>query len=126
MKKIKFTGEDGRRYSISPEEKIFCEKYIEFQGNCTEAMLAAGLGKGSRRSIAAIGGWMLSKPYISQFLKLILHNRISVSNENESEIVRKQLLFLITQNQNLGAKMKAIRLYNKLARRYPKGTRYIK
>jgi len=122
MKKIKFIGEDRKRYSISPEAKIFCKKYIEFKGNCTEAMLAAGLGGRSRRSTAAIGGWMLSKPRISQFLELILHNRISINNENEVAAVRKELIFLITQRQDLRAKLRAIRLYNKLTRRYPRGS----
>ncbi|GAH59537.1 unnamed protein product [marine sediment metagenome] len=116
-KNIKFLGEGNKEYTISPIEKVFCEKYIEFRGNGTEAILAAGFKTKNRKSASAMASRRLLKPRIAQFLKSILSGNVSMSNDTEK--VMKHLAFLITQNKSFSIKLRAIRLYNKLARRYP-------
>ncbi len=116
-KNIKFLGADGKEYAISPIEKIFCEKYIQLKGNGAEAILATGFKTKNRKSASAMASRRLLKPHIGQFLKSILTGNVSMSDDTEK--VMKQLAFLITQNKSLSIKLRAIRLYNKLARRYP-------
>ncbi len=123
-KNIKFLGEGNKKYTISPIEKIFCEKYIGFRGNGTEAILAAGFKTKNRKSASVMASRRLLKPHIAQFLKSILGGNVSMSDDTEKVI--KHLAFLITQNKSLSIKLRAIRLYNKLARRYPGQINYNK
>lgn len=123
-KNIKFLGEGNKKYVISPIEKVFCEKYIEFRGNGTEAILATGFKTKNRKSASAMASRKLLKPHIAQFLKSILSGNVSMSDDTKK--VMKHLAFLIMQNKNLSMKLRAIRLYNKLARRYPGQINYKK
>jgi len=100
---FKFTGLDGKDYSLTFQQKLFVEKYLEFKGNGVEAIIEAGYdveykknGKSTgvtNRKLAAVMAYEnLIKPNISAYITLKLEE-YGFNDDN----VAKQHLFLINQ-----------------------------
>lgn len=107
-----FKGNDSKFYRITLKEKIFCERYLDFQGNGSEAAFEAYKCK-NMQTAGAIAYENLKKPHIIAYIDLKLEER-GFCDEN----VRKQHLFTLNQFADLGAKNKAIDMFYKMKGKY--------
>lgn len=116
-----FIAEDGKEYSLTAMEKVFCELYLELQGNGTEAIIGAGYnvknsrGEENRNLAKGMASEYLTKPNIFAYVTYLL-TRYGF----DSESVEKQHLFLINQFGDLSAKAKGIDMFYKVKGKYPK------
>ena len=132
----KFKAPDGKTYTITPKEKIFCDVYLETGGNKTIAALEAyeiankelckirwrELGENDKvkrrraESVAAtMGSKKVRKGEIKAYIDTVLENNGWVEKE-----VRVEHFKNIKQSKQLGVKNTAIDMYYKLKSKYPK------
>jgi phage terminase small subunit len=103
---------------LTHKQKLFCEYYVskEFFGNGTQSYIKAyqvDLTKAGAYDVARSGASEnLAKPYIYEYINDLLEQ-----NGLNDAFVDKQLLFLISQHAEFGAKISAIKEYNKLKQR---------
>lgn len=103
---------------LTPKQKLFCENYVskEFFGNGVQSYIDAyniDLTEKGAYDVAKSGATEnLSKPYIFNYINSLLE-----SEGLNDAFVDKQLLFLISQHAEFGAKISAIKEYNKLKQR---------
>jgi phage terminase small subunit len=103
---------------LTVEQADFCKLYVtkEFFGNGTEAYIEAYSVDVSKK-----GAYEAARSSASRLLtKANILNRINELLDNEglnNEFVDKQLLFVLTQNADFGAKIQAIKEYNKIKNR---------
>ncbi len=130
----KFKAPDGKTYTITPKEKIFCDVYLETGGNKTIAALEAyeiankdlckirwrELGENDKvkrrraESVAAtMGGKKVRKGEIKAYIDTVLENKGWVDKE-----VRVEHFKNIKQSKQLGVKNTAIDMYFKLKGEY--------
>lgn len=100
---------------INLRQESFCQLYVskEFFANGTEAYATAygiDLTKQGQYNVACVNA---SKLLINPNILARINELIDMSGLNDV-YVEKQLLFVITQNADLGAKIGGIREYNKL------------
>lgn len=107
-----FLGNDGKRYRMSLQEKGFCEDYLEFSGNGTEAAYENYECK-NMKVAAAIAYENLRKPHIIAYIDSKLEE-YGFNDEN----VKKQHLFTLQQFADLAQKNKAIDMFYKLKGSY--------
>ena len=107
-----FKGNDGKRYRLSQQEKKFCEDYLEFKGNGTEAAWENYKCK-NMKVASAIAYENLRKPQIIAYVDLKLED-YGFNDEN----VKKQHLFTLQQFADLAQKNKAIDMFYKLKGSY--------
>ncbi len=104
---------------LTLKQKLFCEYYLESSGNATEAVIKAGYNVSRKNGVPdrilakSIASENLTKPYIIKYLNSLLE----AGGLNDA-MVSVQLFFMITQDADLSAKLKAIDIYNKLKGRY--------
>lgn len=122
---FKFKGLNNKDYSLTLQQKLFCELYLEYFGNGVEAIIGAGYdvnfknskgkdtGNPNRRLAAAIASENLTKPNIIAYIDLKLEE-YGFSDDN----VKKQHLFNLNQFADLTAKNKAIDMFYKLKGKY--------
>lgn len=118
---FEFTTEDGQVFKLTLQQKLFCERYLEFWGNGTTAIIEAGYdvyfrdNKGRKTSKVnyKLAGVMASenlvKPSIFNYINLILKD-YGYNDEN----VKKQHLFLINQHAEFNAKAKGLDMWYKI------------
>ena len=132
----KFKAPDGKTYTITPQEKIFCDVYLETGGNRTIAALEAYELKNKelcqieweqlsikdqirRRRVentaASIGSRKVRRGKIQAYLDTVLENQGWVDKEVKLEHFKN-----IKQVENISASNKAIDMYYKLKSKYPK------
>lgn len=103
---------------LTQKQKQFCLNYVseQFFGNGTKSYISAyqlDMTKpGAYASARSQASENLTKPNILKFI-----NELLDSEGLNDVFVDKQLLFLITQNADLSAKVQSIREYNKLRQR---------
>lgn len=104
----------AKKDKLTLKQKLFCEYYIEGNGNATEAVLKAGYnvsrknGRPDRILAKSIASENLTKPYILSHIQ----ERLEKAGFNDTGIMR-QHLFLIKQFADLSVKAKAIDMYYK-------------
>jgi len=129
---FKFTGDDGKKYSLTTLQKLFVECYLEFGANGTNAVIEAGYdvqfkknGKptgGVNRNLASvISSENLLKPNICAYIAIKLEE-YGFNDDN----IEKQHLFLVNQHANLPTKQRAISDYYKLKGKYAPEEKKIK
>lgn len=101
---------------LKPKQERFCELYAssaEFFGNGAQSYIEAyGIHRKDYNTAKVNASKLLTNPNILKRIDELLE--AAVLND---EFVDKQLAFLITQNAELGVKVKAIGEYNKLRAR---------
>lgn len=103
---------------LTLQQEAFCKNYVseEFFGNGTQAYINAYnidlAKKGAYESARAKASENLTKPNICKRINDLLDE----AGLND-QFVDKQLLFLINQHADFGAKVSAIKEYNKLKQR---------
>jgi len=107
-----FTGKDKKKYRLTVREKLFCELFLDLQGNGTQAAESAYNCKkiGTATSIAYDN---LTKVHIMAYINKRLDER-GFNDDN----VEKQHLFVLNQFGDLSAKNKAIDMFYKLKGNY--------
>lgn len=114
-----FIGLDKEQYSLTAQQKKFCDIYLSLSGNGTQAAIEAGYnvytshGNISYHLAAVIASENLIKPDISAYITKKLEE-FGFSDEN----IKKQHLFLINQFADLKSKGKGIDMYYKLKGEY--------
>ncbi len=115
-----FTGDDGKKYSLTLQQKFFCELFCEFSMNGVTAIIEAGYNvyikdkngddtpKINYKLAAHMAHENLLKPNISAYITTLL-DRYGLSDDN----AEKQLLAVMNQNAELSAKTRAIDIYYK-------------
>ena len=109
---LEFKGNDGKTYKLSLKEKTFCEKYLEYYGNGTEAAFEVYDCK-DRKTAASIAAQNLIKLHITAYINIKL-DEYGFNDEN----VKKHHLFLINQFGDLSAKGKGIDMHYKIKGSY--------
>jgi len=104
---FKFSGLDKKNYRLTFQEKRFCELYLEWEGNGTEAAWESFKCK-NKKVAATVASEYLRKPNVFAYIDLKL-DEYGYNDEN----VRKQHLFVLNQMADLHAKNKAIDMYYK-------------
>ena len=122
MPKVKenpLTGKTKSGKVLTSQEKLFCEAYIWFFGNGTEAAEEAyDVDKNKpnwKNTCASIAKENLRKPHILEYIRDIMDEQ-----ELTDESVDNELNFLLKQKADLNAKKGAIDIYNKVKGRYQK------
>jgi len=104
----------GGNRKLTLKQRLFCDYYLNLQGNGTKAVIKAGYNvKGNKRLAATIASENLTKPNILAHIEQGLEK----FGFNEGNI-QKHHLFLIKQFANLSVKAKAIDMYYKLKGNY--------
>ena len=132
----KFKAPDGKTYTITPKEKIFCDVYLETGGNKTIAILEAyelrnkelcqiewerlsTIDKIRRQRVennaASMGSRKSRKVKIIAYIDTVLGNQGWVDKEVKVEHFKN-----IKQVENVNASNRAIDMYYKLKGKYPK------
>lgn len=111
------SGKLDEEFGLNPNQERFCQLYVskEFFANGTEAYAEAydiKLTAENYNSCKTCAWRLLTNVDVCKRI----NNLLDLSGMND-EYVDKQLLFVITQNADLHAKMKAIDSYNKLKAR---------
>ena len=109
----KFTAENGVEYELTLQEKLFCEKYLEFKGSGVDAIYEAGYKPKNRMVAYAMGSEMLRKEHISAYINVLL-TEYGYTDDN----VTKQHLFLINQFGDLTAKARGVDMFHKIKGNY--------
>lgn len=73
--------------NLSKKEKVFCEKYVEYGLNGTQAALAAGFGNGNPASAAVQASRKLKQDNIQDYINLLLDNVAKSAELNASAIL---------------------------------------
>ena len=107
-----FKNKDGEPCYLTLKEKKFCDLYLEWGGNGTNAAYEV-YNCNNRRTAASVASENLTKPNICSYLGLKLEE-YGYSDDN----VKKQHLFVLNQMSNLSAKNKAIDMYYKVTGEY--------
>lgn len=104
-----FKGEDGIEYSLTPQQKAFCEFFCQFSMNGVDAVIEAGYNINNKRGVpdlrvaASIASENLRKPNICCYIDTILA-KYGLADDHAD----KQLAGLINQWDDLGAKVRAL------------------
>jgi len=100
---------DGKTYTITMKERLFCEHYLEQYGNGVQAVYKAGYKVKNAIVASGIAYENLRKPHIYSYINSLLEER-GYNDDN----VAKQHAFLLQQHADLKTKAKAIEMYYKL------------
>lgn len=106
---------DGKTYTMTLKEKLFCEAYLEFKGDGVDAVYEAGYDVKNPRVAAAIAYENLTKPHLMAYIDSLLEE-YGFNDDN----VEKQHMFLLQQHADLKTKAKAVEMYYKLRGKFPK------
>lgn len=118
-KQFKFTGLDNQEYTLTEQQKLFSETYIQPFMSSVEAVIEAGYdvykdnGSVDANLARVIAHENLMKPNICQYITTL----IDACGLND-QTVDKHLLFNITQYSDLKAKNTAIEIYSKMKGRF--------
>lgn len=114
-------SKEKQQQKLTPKQKLFCEMYVseDFFGNGYAAYCAAynkePATKKEINSVKASASENLTKPNLLAYINELLD--LAGFNDAHAD---KQLLFLMTQNNDYSAKLGAIREYNKVKDRITK------
>lgn len=106
---------------LTIQQENFCQAYVELLGNGTKAAIAAfdiddSRGRKAQESTASsMANEYLRKPEILKRVRELL-DLIGMNDET----VDAEVNFCLRQSEDLGAKLRAADMYNKMAGRYEK------
>ena len=104
---------------LTLKQCLFCQYYLETQGNGAEAVIKAGYGvtkesgQVDRRLAKSIASENLTKPHLLAYLNTLL-DKTGLNDQ----MVSAHLAFLINQFGDLSVKLRAIDMYYKLHNKY--------
>lgn len=104
---------DGKTYTLTLKEKLFCDSYLDFKGNGVQAVFEAGYECKNAIVAAAIAHENLRKPHLIAYV----NSKLEEFGFNDDEAY-KQHLYLMNQHADLKSKAKAIDMYYKLKGSY--------
>lgn len=113
-KVFRFTGKDGKEHTLTLQQKLFCEEFVKFDMKGVDAIIEAGYsvydnnGRVNRILASKIARDNLLKGSIQQYNE-ILFERAGYHEESTG----KQVLKLINQDADLGAKARGLDIYYK-------------
>ena len=113
-KVFRFTGKDGKEYTLTLQQKRFCEEFVKFDMKGVDAIIEAGYsvydgnGRVNRILASKMARDNLLKGSIQQYNE-ILFERAGCHEES----VDKQVLKLLNQDADLGAKARGLDIYYK-------------
>ena len=113
-KVFSFVGVDKKRYDLTLQQKLFCERFCEFSMNGIDAIIEAGYnvtgknGNTDYKAAAHLSHENLLKPNINAYIT-VLFERYGLNDDK----VDKQLLALINQNAELSSKARGLDMYYK-------------
>lgn len=116
---LKYKALNGKEYTLTVKQKLFCEYYLESMGDRYNAVIEAGYdiydirGNVKPSLVRSQAHENLTKPSILEFLKT-KYSEYGFTDEN----VMKEHLTLINQQSDLGAKAKGIDMYYKVKGQY--------
>lgn len=116
----KFKALNGKSYSLTVKQKMFCDLFLQYRGNGVDAIIGADYSVNyknqrgntnlpNRRLAASMASEYLTKPNILAYINLKLEES-GFTDDN----VRKHHLFLLNQFSNLSVKAKAIDMFYKI------------
>jgi hypothetical protein len=106
---------DGKTYTMTIKERLFCEYYLEFKGDGVDAIKEAGYDVKNNIVAAAMSYENLRKPHLMAYVNALLEEY----GFNDDH-VEKQHMFLLQQHADLKTKAKAIEMYYRLRGKFPK------
>ncbi len=104
-----FKSEDGKEYTLTPQQKAFCEFFCQFSMNGVDAIIEAGYNVRNKRGgfnlplAAKIASENLKKGNICRYIDTILA-KYGLADDHAD----KQLAAVINQWDDLGAKVRAL------------------
>lgn len=106
---------DGKTYTMTLKEKLFCEFYLEFKGDGVDAIKEAGYDVKNNLVAASMAYENLRKPHLMVYINSLMEE-YGFNDDN----VEKQHMFLLQQHADLKTKAKAVEMYYKLRGKFPK------
>lgn len=113
-KKFTYTADDGKEYTLTEQQKKFCEKYCEYGCSGIDAIYGAGYKAKDKKVAKSMASEYLTKPNIFNYITT-LYDEYGLNDEN----VAKEHLFLINQKADLTNKAKGLDMYYKKKGSYP-------
>lgn len=104
---------DGKTYTMTMKEKLFCDAYLDFKGDGVDAIFEAGYECSNAKVAAAMAWENLRKPNLIAYI----NSKLEEFGFNDDEAY-KQHLFLLNQHSDLKSKAKAIDMYYKIKGTY--------
>jgi len=104
---------DGKTYTMTIKERLFCEYYLQFKGDGVSAIFEAGYDVKNPKVAAAMAWENLRKPNLMAYVDSLLE-QYGFNDDN----VEKQHLFILQQHADLKTKAKAIDMFYKLKGKY--------
>lgn len=111
--KFTFKGTDGKQYSMNMQKKLFCEKYLEFNGKGTQAYIAVYGPQKNGNTAHVAASQLLTTPNVVAYINSMLDSE-GFNDQN----VTKQHLFLINQHGDLANKSRGVDMFYKLRGQY--------
>src|SRR3990167_4336763 len=102
-----------KEFGITLRQKKFADEFLSTRGNRVDAYYVAGYKAKSRLTASASASEILKNPKVQNYVNSKL-KEFGFDYEN----VYLQLLFLINQYADFGAKVRAIDVYNKQSGKY--------
>jgi len=103
------SDKDGKTYTMTLKEQLFCDYYLEFKGDGVDAVYEAGYEVKNAKVAAAISYENLRKPNLIAYID----SKLEECGFND-ESVKKQHLFLLNQHADFKTKAKAIDMFYRL------------
>jgi hypothetical protein len=110
---FKYVAEDGIEYSMTFQQKKFCEAYLSFKANGVDAIFKAGYTPKNRLIASSMASDLLRQPNIFNYINSKFEE-FGLNDDN----VYKQHLFILNQNENLRVKQGAIDMMYKIRDKY--------
>lgn len=104
---------DGKTYTLTLKERLFCDAYLDFKGDGVQAIFEAGYDVKNAKVAAAMAWENLRKPNLMAYI----NSKLEEAGFNDDEAY-KQHLFLLNQHSDLKSKAKAIDMYYRLKGTY--------
>lgn len=108
LKFFTYTFKDGKEYSMTEQQKKFCDAYLAFGAKGVDAVYEAGYKPKNVNVAYSISSENLRKPEIFNYI----NSKYEEFGFNDEDVL-KEHLFLIKQQGDLGSKARGIDMYYK-------------
>lgn len=108
VKKFSYTARDGQKYTLTEQQKAFCDAYLKFGAKGVDAVYEAGYKPKNVRVAYSIASENLRKPEIFSYINM----KYEEYGFNDDDVLREHL-FLIKQQGDLSSKARGIDMYYK-------------
>lgn len=104
---------DGKTYTMTLKERLFCEAFLDFKGDGVDAVYEAGYNPKNSMVAASLAHENLRKPNLIAYI----NSKLEEYGFNDDN-VEKQHLFLLNQSADLKTKSKAVDMFYQLKGKY--------